>query len=177
MTNLAVGGAQFGVFLVISRWKQFRHIYEPRLHLPPESKRQKTPLPAPRWQGSAGERATSTIFGLLAIIPAVILARDEDIITQNGLDAYLFVRFLKLMMWIFTPIAVVTWIIVRVLRSVVAHSSYRLYTTTFSSFRCTGHQQEDLLACSNLILATLEQISKAVLQPLSSSSGSAHVGC
>ena len=115
VTNLAVGGAQFGVFLVISRLRQFRHIYEPRVHLPHEGKRQKTPLPSPRWQGSARQRATSTVFGLLGIIPAVILAKDEDIITQNGLDAYLFVRFLKLMMWIFTPIAVFTWAIVSML--------------------------------------------------------------
>lgn len=91
--NLAIAGIEFGAFLLIRNG--FPRIYQPRVDLPAEDKRSK-PLPRNPFH----------------LIPAILFANDEDIVRTNGLEAYLFVRFLKLMVWIFAPIAVVTWAIV-----------------------------------------------------------------
>ena len=91
--NLAIAGIEFGAFLLIRNG--FPRIYQPRVDLPAEDKRSK-PLPRNPFH----------------LVPAILFANDEDIVRTNGLEAYLFVRFLKLMVWIFAPIAVVTWAIV-----------------------------------------------------------------
>ncbi|KAF8756834.1 Cytosolic domain of 10TM putative phosphate transporter [Rhizoctonia solani] len=51
-------------------------------------------------------------------LPAVIFAPAEDIIRKNGLDAYLFVRFLKLMIWVFGAFTLISWPILLPINSV-----------------------------------------------------------
>ncbi|SCV74185.1 BQ2448_6617 [Microbotryum intermedium] len=76
-------------FIIIRN--RFRKIYNPRSYLVPPSKRV-DPLPP----------------GLLNWIPYIFRLDSKRIITQNGLDAYVFVRFLYLMMEIFLPFWIVT---------------------------------------------------------------------
>ncbi|ORY39668.1 hypothetical protein BCR35DRAFT_273318, partial [Leucosporidium creatinivorum] len=92
ISGLIVLGAEVAVFMVIRN--RFRKIYNPRSYLVP-SKERHDPLP----------------HGFLAWIPAILKMDARDIIHKNGLDAYVFVRFLWLMCELFFPFWVVTWII------------------------------------------------------------------
>ncbi|KDE07374.1 hypothetical protein MVLG_02415 [Microbotryum lychnidis-dioicae p1A1 Lamole] len=92
VSGLAVAGVEIAAFIIIRN--RFRKIYNPRSYLVPPSKRI-DPLPP----------------GLLSWIPYILKLDSKLIITHNGLDAYVFVRFLYLMMEIFFPFWVVTWII------------------------------------------------------------------
>ncbi|QRV93773.1 tranport-associated late exocytosis protein [Ceratobasidium sp. AG-Ba] len=90
VTNIALLGIQVGAFVVLKH--KFDRIYSPRSTLPPPGKRA-TQLPSGPWRW----------------LPAVIFAPSEDIIRKNGLDAYLFIRFLRLMIWIFGLFTLISW--------------------------------------------------------------------
>ena len=82
---LIVGGIYLAIFVVIRN--RFRKIYAPRSYLVPPGKRT-DPLPT----------------GFLSWIPAIIKADVRQIIYKNGLDAYVFMRFLWLMLELFFPV-------------------------------------------------------------------------
>ncbi|KAH8913667.1 hypothetical protein BT69DRAFT_136456, partial [Atractiella rhizophila] len=86
LTALAINGAILAVEVIVFVLLKDRlsRIYSPRSYLPPPDKRA-IPLPSGPWRW---------IIALLASPP-------EDVIRTNGLDAYLFLRFLKLMIHIF----------------------------------------------------------------------------
>ena len=88
-----MGGAQFGAFFILR--KRFKNIYEARSALRPCNGAKQSPLPS----------------GFFAPISATLRTPDEEIIRQNGLDTYLFVRFNKLMVIFFLPVALLTWVI------------------------------------------------------------------
>ncbi|KAJ1304283.1 hypothetical protein OPQ81_005443 [Rhizoctonia solani] len=90
VTNIALLAIQVGGFVALK--KKFYRIYSPRTSLPPPGKRA-VELPSGPWKW----------------LPAVIFAPAEDIIRKNGLDAYLFIRFLKLMIWIFAAFTLISW--------------------------------------------------------------------
>ncbi|KAL1745478.1 hypothetical protein HDZ31DRAFT_81894 [Schizophyllum fasciatum] len=93
--NAIVFGAEIGVFTVLRPW--FRAIYEPRTYVPPPSKR------SPTIDALAGLRRASS---------ATLSKLDpRNIIPASGLDAYLFVRFLRMLTRIFAPIWVLSWLI------------------------------------------------------------------
>ncbi|GAA5911541.1 uncharacterized protein JCM6883_005788 [Sporobolomyces salmoneus] len=92
VTGLIIAGAELAAFLVLKN--RFRQVYNPRSYLVPPRKRV-DPLP----------------HSFLGWIPHVIRADAKQLIQKNGLDAYVFVRFLFLMMEIFAPFMAVTWII------------------------------------------------------------------
>ncbi|KAK9898454.1 DUF221-domain-containing protein [Cystobasidium minutum MCA 4210] len=95
--NAAVGGAEFAAFLLIRKY--FPKIYSARSELVPEEEKDLRAKPLPS-------------NGLFDVIPAIIRADDRTIITYNGLDAYLFVRFIKVLgLYVFAPIALLTWTI------------------------------------------------------------------
>ncbi|KAM0752233.1 DUF221-domain-containing protein [Meredithblackwellia eburnea MCA 4105] len=93
VTGLIVAGAYLVAFLILKN--RFRKIYNPRTYLV-EPKKRIDPLPS----------------GFLSWIPAILKADATQIISSNGLDAYVFVRFLYLMIEIFLPFMLVTWIII-----------------------------------------------------------------
>lgn len=66
------------IWAVLHRRKNLHKVYQPRVQLAPESKRPKA-LPD----------------GIAAFWRTVLKTPDQDIIVSNGLDAYLFVRFLR----------------------------------------------------------------------------------
>ncbi|CAE6475354.1 unnamed protein product, partial [Rhizoctonia solani] len=90
--NAAIFGAEIIAFTVLRR--SFPAIYEPRSRFLPEGKRQR-PL---------GE-------GLLSWPVTIFKADHEDIRMHNGMDAYFFVRFLRMMVHIFLPFWLVSWVI------------------------------------------------------------------
>ncbi|KAH7339317.1 DUF221-domain-containing protein [Rhizoctonia solani] len=99
VTNLALLAIQVGGFVVLK--KRFNRIYTPRTELPPIEKRA-VELPSGPWKW----------------LPAVIFAPAEDIIRKNGLDAYLFIRFLRLMIWIFGVFTLISWPILLPINSI-----------------------------------------------------------
>ncbi|KAB5591080.1 hypothetical protein CTheo_5492 [Ceratobasidium theobromae] len=99
VANLALLTIQVGAFIVLK--KKLSRIYAPRTELPPPEKRA-AELPSGPWRW----------------LPAVIFAPSEDIIRKNGLDAYLFVRFLKLMVWIYGAFTLITWPILLPINSI-----------------------------------------------------------
>ncbi|KAF8606373.1 DUF221-domain-containing protein [Ceratobasidium sp. AG-I] len=90
VTNIALLAIQVGAFVVLKN-KLYR-IYSPRTTLPPPNKRA-VELPKGPWRW----------------LPTVIFAPSEDIIRKNGLDAYLFIRFLRLMIIIFGVFTLISW--------------------------------------------------------------------
>ncbi|KAG7531583.1 hypothetical protein FFLO_04242 [Filobasidium floriforme] len=92
VVGAAVAGALGLVLLVLS--KKYKRVYESRMMLATDGKR---PPPLP------------TGF---ALVKAIIQTPDDLIIEQNGLDAYLFVRFIKVFgIWMLVPYFLLTWII------------------------------------------------------------------
>ncbi|KNF00171.1 hypothetical protein PSTG_06581 [Puccinia striiformis f. sp. tritici PST-78] len=90
--NSLVAGVEIIGFIILRRY--FRKVYQPRSYLPNPTKRSE-PLSS----------------GWISWIPQIIMADDEQIIHHNGLDAYCFLRFLRLLVNIFTPIFVLSWTI------------------------------------------------------------------
>ncbi|KAF8532450.1 hypothetical protein JB92DRAFT_2688545 [Gautieria morchelliformis] len=97
--NAAVFGAELLAFTLLR--KQFKSIYEPRSFLTPPNKRV-SPLPT----------------GLLAWPLAVWRADPLVVREQNGLDAYMFLRFLRMMVKILFPIWLVSWLVLLPVTSV-----------------------------------------------------------
>ncbi|KAF9259050.1 DUF221-domain-containing protein [Marasmius fiardii PR-910] len=106
--NAIVFGAEIGVFTLIRPY--FKSIYEPRSYVPKKSERISPLVP-----GSARR------IDPLAIIswPFYLFKADHEAIKRaNGLDAYFFVRFLRMMVKIFFPIWVITWVVLLPVTSV-----------------------------------------------------------
>ncbi|KAG8983611.1 hypothetical protein FRB93_007124 [Tulasnella sp. JGI-2019a] len=87
--NGAVAAIEIIIFTILR--PRFRAIYEPRTYVPEESKRV-DPL------------------GRMFSWPTALLKLDiDDIKRTNGLDAYMFVRFLRMMVVIFLPLWLLSW--------------------------------------------------------------------
>ncbi|PKI85516.1 hypothetical protein MVES1_000346 [Malassezia vespertilionis] len=83
----------FPLFLMFR--PRFRNIYRPRTYLSKPPSRNVTPLSD----------------GLVSWIPQYFRIPDSEILRANGLDAYMFLSYLNMMLWIFVPIAIFTWIV------------------------------------------------------------------
>ncbi|SNX88152.1 uncharacterized protein MEPE_06863 [Melanopsichium pennsylvanicum] len=82
----------FCVFLIFR--PRFKRVYAPRTYLVvPEE--QIAPLP-------------SSLFGWL---PVWLKTPTSTILEKNGLDAYMFVEYLEMMLWVFVPIWILSWIV------------------------------------------------------------------
>ncbi|KAH8116005.1 DUF221-domain-containing protein [Phellopilus nigrolimitatus] len=97
--NAAVFGVELLAFTLLRR--RFKAIYEPRTYIPPESK-----------------RSPPLAKQLLGWPLAVWRADYRNIIAQNGMDAYFFVRFLRMMVIILLPIWLVSWAVLMPVTSV-----------------------------------------------------------
>ncbi|KAJ4485800.1 DUF221 family protein [Lentinula aciculospora] len=96
-TALIANGAlllvEVGLFLLLKQ--KLERIYSPRTYLPPPDKRSQKLPPGPwKW------------------LPALVNSRAEDIIDNNGLDAYMFLRYLKMLVWIFLAFTVLTFAVI-----------------------------------------------------------------
>ncbi|KAF9448040.1 DUF221-domain-containing protein [Macrolepiota fuliginosa MF-IS2] len=102
--NAAVFGVELGVFTLVRPY--FKAIYEPRTYAPQPSKRAK-PL------------STNILLWPLA----VWRADYRDIKNVNGMDAYFFVRFLRMMVKVFLPIWLISWAVLFPVTAVRTSSS------------------------------------------------------
>ncbi|KAJ7629889.1 hypothetical protein B0H17DRAFT_1109402 [Mycena rosella] len=97
LTALVANGGllvvEIGAFLVLKR--RLGRIYSPRTYLPPPSKRAQE-LPAGPWRW----------------LPALLIEDPKDIIQKNGLDAYMMLRFLKMLIVIFLVFTVCTFLVI-----------------------------------------------------------------
>lgn len=113
--NAIVFGAQLGVFTLLR--PRFKAIYEPRTyvgtgqHIAPLTPKPKTIAPLDKQNLRS---FISTLFWPIALINADF----RQIIKYNGLDAYFFVRFLRMMIKVFVPIWVLSWAILLPITSV-----------------------------------------------------------
>ncbi|KAF8627878.1 hypothetical protein AX15_004194 [Amanita polypyramis BW_CC] len=132
--NLIVFGAELGVFTLIRPY--FKAIYEPRTYVPPPSKRIKS--------------LTTNMF----LWPwAVYKADYRTIIKANGMDAYFFVRFLRMMVVVFLPIWLVSWVILLPVNHVKTQGSSDDNLNRFAFGNISANQQKRYAA--HLILAWL----------------------
>jgi hypothetical protein len=97
--NAAIFGIELAVFTILRPY--FKAIYEPRTYIPPKSKRIQPLTPG-------GKRALG-LTNLLSWPLAVYRANHNDIKAANGLDAYFYVRYLRMMVVIFLPIWILSW--------------------------------------------------------------------
>ncbi|KIY47384.1 DUF221-domain-containing protein, partial [Fistulina hepatica ATCC 64428] len=114
--NAIVFAVEIGAFTVLRPY--FRAVYEPRTYVPPPSKRA-TPISdgfkSSKTPNSALSRTTTTVVASAYTFfrwPLVVLHADyNDAIRTNGMDAYFFLRYLRMMTVIFFPIWIISWII------------------------------------------------------------------
>ncbi|KAF9067098.1 hypothetical protein BDP27DRAFT_1329517 [Rhodocollybia butyracea] len=99
--NAAVAGIEIAVFTLLRPY--FKAIYEPRTYVPPKSKRIE-PLTPP------GRRAL-TLTSIFSWPLAVYRSDINRIKAANGLDAYFYTRYLRMMAIILLPIWVISWIV------------------------------------------------------------------
>ncbi|BEI94337.1 uncharacterized protein CcaverHIS019_0607960 [Cutaneotrichosporon cavernicola] len=91
-TNAAVAGAQFLAWIIIRGW--IKAVYEPRTYIPARDKQAK-PL---------GKNILKPIW-------TIITADPKDILRKNGVDTYLFLRFVAMLCKALVPIWFVSWVI------------------------------------------------------------------
>lgn len=92
VTNASVLAIEVIAFVVL-RSRLWR-IYEPRTYLPPPDKRAVS-LPAGWWKW----------------LVAIVAIPTGDVMEKNGMDAYMFLRFLRLLIILFASITILTWLI------------------------------------------------------------------
>ncbi|EJD51160.1 DUF221-domain-containing protein [Auricularia subglabra TFB-10046 SS5] len=97
--NLVIFGAEIAIFTIVRR--RFKEIYEPRTFIPAENKRIK-PL------------SDSLLEWPIALWNADWRATKH----HNGMDAYFFVKFLRMMVRIFLPIWLASWLVLLPVTSV-----------------------------------------------------------
>ncbi|KAI0676509.1 DUF221-domain-containing protein [Trametes maxima] len=90
--NAAVFGIELGIFTLVRPF--FPAIYQPRTYIPPKSR-----------------RAAELTKNILLWPWAIFNANYHEIRSKTGMDAYFFVRFLRMMVRILLPIWLVSWIV------------------------------------------------------------------
>ncbi|WRT66942.1 uncharacterized protein IL334_003907 [Kwoniella shivajii] len=92
VTNIVVAGIELVAFIVFRRW--IKAIYEPRTYIPPKE-------------------SQAIVLGKNIFTPLwhIIMADPEEILHKNGVDPYVFVRFLIMMSKAMIPIWLLSWLI------------------------------------------------------------------
>ena len=115
--NLVAFVIQVAAFIYLR--PRFRVIYEPRSYIPPESfVFLSDPYKFHHLTTRIRKRVPRLPEGSFAWPLAIWRADIEDIKRVNGLDAYFFVRFLRMMALMFLPIWFITWIVLLPLTTV-----------------------------------------------------------
>ncbi|EJF57403.1 hypothetical protein DICSQDRAFT_183264 [Dichomitus squalens LYAD-421 SS1] len=101
--NAAVFGIELGIFTLVRPF--FPAIYQPRTYIPPKSQRVSS--------------LTQNDKTHILLWPYRVFWSDyEEIRTKNGMDAYFFVRFLRMFARILLPIWLISWIVLLPVTSV-----------------------------------------------------------
>ncbi|ORX39718.1 hypothetical protein BD324DRAFT_597224 [Kockovaella imperatae] len=97
--NSAIAGGEIVAFILLRRW--IKAIYEPRTYVPPKA-----------------EQAQVLSSNLLWPVWKIIFADPEEILNKNGVDPYVFVRFLIMMCKAMVPIWLLSWVVLMPIDSV-----------------------------------------------------------
>ncbi|KAF5389675.1 hypothetical protein D9757_006040 [Collybiopsis confluens] len=106
--NSAVFGIEIAIFTLVRPY--FKAIYEPRTYIPPKSKRIQPLTP--------GGRKALSLSNIFSWPIAVYKSNHQDIKAANGLDAYFYVRYLRMMVTILLPIWFISWAVLLPVTSV-----------------------------------------------------------
>lgn len=96
ISSIVLNAVVFAILFCIFLWARprFKRVYAPRTYLVvPEE--QIEPLP-------------QSLFGWL---PVWLKTPTSTILEKNGLDAYMFVEYLEMMLWVFVPIFLLSWVV------------------------------------------------------------------
>ncbi|THU93637.1 DUF221-domain-containing protein [Dendrothele bispora CBS 962.96] len=143
--NAIVFGAEIGVFTLLRPY--FKAIYEPRTYVPPKSRRI-APL-TPSFKGVLDLKT------YLSWPYAVFISDPEEIKHANGLDAYFFVRFLRMMVKIFLPIWLVSWAVLLPITSVGTSVDGHTGLDRFIFGNVSNDQSERYAATSSSSISSL----------------------
>lgn len=138
--SLIVGGVFTTAFFVLR--PHFPHIYQPRTYKSKPSYRNSEPLPT----------------GMFNWIGQFLKTPDSEVLRVNGLDAYMFITYLNMCLWIFIPIWVFSWIVL--LPAYGARLPTKVQGTEYSGFNrfVFSHivnvqpKREELRSSASLIL-------------------------
>lgn len=115
--NTAVFAVELVIFTLIRPY--FKAVYEPRTYAPRlECANFNYNLRSIRWLVSPRKRIQPLSPSTFAWPLALYRADYRAIISANGLDAYFFVRFLRIMAYTFLPIWLITWVVLMPVDSV-----------------------------------------------------------
>ncbi|KAI0656899.1 hypothetical protein C8Q70DRAFT_301969 [Cubamyces menziesii] len=120
--NAAVFGIELGIFTLVRPF--FPAIYQPRTYVPPKSRR-------------AAELTKNFVLWPWAVFKADY----HDIRTKVGMDAYFFVRFLRMMARILLPIWLVSWVILLPITAVRSDNTGRTGLDRFTFGNVPANQQ------------------------------------
>ncbi|KAJ7647051.1 DUF221 family protein [Roridomyces roridus] len=127
-TSLVANGAlllvEIAAFLILKN--HLGKIYSPRTYLPPPYKRAKE-LPNSFWRW----------------LPALLVEDPKEIINKNGLDAYMVLRFLKMLLKIFLVFTILTFLVIVPVNTVglPAASDDRIQRITWSNIANASDQK------------------------------------
>ncbi|KAG2068049.1 DUF221-domain-containing protein [Suillus decipiens] len=121
--NAAVFGIEIGLFTILR--PHFKQIYEPRTQVPVEKDRVK-PFDA----------------GFLTWPIALFKTDYRDVQQVNGPDAYLFVRFLRMMIRVLLPIWLISWVVLMPVTSVNNSTSNSTGLDRFIFGNISKYQQD-----------------------------------
>ncbi|KAK7039087.1 phosphate metabolism protein 7 [Paramarasmius palmivorus] len=93
ITNASLLAIEVSAFIILKQ--RLGRIYSPRTFLPPPDKRA-TPLSGSWWKW----------------LPQTILTPSKDVIHKNGLDAYMFLRFMRVLAKVFAVYTLVTFLVI-----------------------------------------------------------------
>jgi hypothetical protein len=135
VTNVALLSIEIAAFLILKA--KLGRIYSPRTYLPPPDKRAE-PLPDGPWRW----------------LPKLLSSPLDDVIHKNGLDAYMFLRFVRMMFYIFVVFSFSTMLIMVPVYTVGVHNDRTgLDRITWSNL--TGEQNNSARFSSHVVLAYL----------------------
>ncbi|WFD29487.1 hypothetical protein MSPP1_000496 [Malassezia sp. CBS 17886] len=133
--GLIMAGAFYLAFLLLR--PRFRNIYAPKTYRSQPPSRNSEPLSK----------------GVLAWIPQFLRTPDSEVLRVNGLDAYMFISYLNMCLWIIVPIWVLSWIVLMPLYGAnLASPSDGFNMFIFSNVTGTPSTQQQKRAAGVLII-------------------------
>jgi hypothetical protein len=117
--NLAAGGIQLVVWIFLRRF--IKALYEPRTYIPPRARQVPVlgrHLLWPIWKIIWCKSSLDPCLRPRSRVRANVVASPEEVLRKNGVDPYVFIRFLFMLVKAFVPIWLVSWLVLFPINSV-----------------------------------------------------------
>ena len=125
IVSLVLGVIFFTSFLILR--PRFPNVFAPRTFRTRPSSRNTKPLPD----------------GFLNWIPQFARTPDKEILRLNGMDAYSFISFLNMLLWIWVPMWIFTWIVLMPLFDANLKTPSGTNQFAFGNIVTTSRQQQN----------------------------------